>query len=85
MNETRNNFIEEINQNESMNKKHQKVCTVLNYIRHLFILTSAFTECVSISAFTSFVGIIKDVGTAAVGLKVCAITKGIKNCKSMIK
>ena len=34
---------------------------------------------------TSFVGIIKDVGTAAVGLKVCAITKGIKNCKSIIK
>ena len=38
--EARNYFIEEINQNELMNKKHRKVCRVLNYIEHLFILVS---------------------------------------------
>ena len=27
---TRNDFLEEINQNESISKKHQKVCTILN-------------------------------------------------------
>ena len=29
---TRNNFIEEITQNELMNKKHKKLCAALNYI-----------------------------------------------------
>ena len=33
--ETRNYFIEEINQNELMSKKNKKVCLVLNYIEHL--------------------------------------------------
>ena len=27
---TRNYFLEEINQNELMSKKHQKICTILN-------------------------------------------------------
>ena len=30
--ETGNYFIEKINQNELMSKKHKKVCRVLNYI-----------------------------------------------------
>ena len=30
--ETRNYFIEEINQNELMSKRHKNVCGVLNYI-----------------------------------------------------
>ena len=38
--EARNYFIEEINQNELMSKKHRKVCRGLNYIEHLFILVS---------------------------------------------
>ena len=38
--EARNYFIEEINQNELMSKKHRKVCRVLNYIEHLFLLVS---------------------------------------------
>ena len=37
--ETINNFNEEIEQNELMSSKHQKVCTTLNYIEHfLFYL-----------------------------------------------
>ena len=35
VNEARYYFIEEINQNELMTKKHKKVCSVLNYIDHL--------------------------------------------------
>ena len=50
-------FIEEINRNELMSKKHKKVCGVLNYIDHLLILVSAVTGCVSIFPFTSLFGI----------------------------
>ena len=33
-------------------KKHKTVCTPLNYIEHFFILASATTGCISISAFS---------------------------------
>ena len=46
--EIRNHFIEEINQNELMIKKHKKVCRVLNYINHLLFVISAFTGCLAI-------------------------------------
>ena len=55
--DTRNYLIEEINRNESMNKKHKKVCTTQNYIKHFFILASKITGCVSISSFASLIGI----------------------------
>ena len=74
----RNNFIEEMNQNELMSKKHKEVCRVLNYIEHLLILTSAVTGCVSISAFASLIGIPVGITSSAVGLNICAITAGIK-------
>ena len=35
--ETRNYFHEEIEQNELMSKKQRKVCSTLNYIQHFFI------------------------------------------------
>ena len=55
--ETRNYFIKEINQNEIMSKKHKKVYRVLNYIEHLLVLLSTVTGCVSISVFAFLVGI----------------------------
>ena len=55
--ETRNYFLEEIKQNELMSKKHKKVCTTLNYIEHFFILSFTITGCISISAFSSLIGI----------------------------
>ena len=48
--ETRNSFIEEVNQNKLMCKKHKKVCRLLNYIEYLLILFYTVTGCVSISA-----------------------------------
>ena len=42
INQTRNYFIEEINQNELMSEKHKKVCTVLIYAKDLLILVSIF-------------------------------------------
>ena len=33
----RNCFIKEINQNEMVSKKHEKVCRILNYIEYLLV------------------------------------------------
>ena len=77
--ETKNNFIEEINQKELMSRKHKKVCGVLTYIEHLLILVSTVTACASISAFASLVGIHVGITNSAVGLKICVITPGIKS------
>ena len=72
--ETRNFFIEKINKNELVSKKHKKICSTLNYIGHFLFLSSTITGSVSISAFASFVSI-------PIGIKsfaICAITAGIK-------
>ena len=82
--ETRNYFIEEINQNELISKKHKKFCTVSNYIEHLIILVSTVTGCVSIPAFASL-EIPLRIKSSLVGSKICAKTAGIKKYKSIIK
>ena len=76
--ETRNYLIEEIYQNESMSKKRKNVCTTLNYIEHFLILGSAITGRVSISAFSSLVGIPIGITSSAIRLRTCAITAVIK-------
>ena len=83
--ETRNYFLEEIKQNELMSKRHKKVCTNLNYIEHFLIVASKITGCISISAFCSLIGIPLGITSFAIGLKICAITAGIKKYKSIIK
>ena len=45
--ETRNSLIEEINRNQLMSKKYEKVCMSLNYIVHFLILGSTITGCIS--------------------------------------
>ena len=83
--ETRDYFLKEIEQNVLMSEKHKKVCTTLNYIEHFLILASTITGCVSISAFASLIGIPIGITSSAIGLKICAITAGIKTYKSIIK
>ena len=83
--ETRNYLIEEINRNELMSIKHKKICTTLNYIEHFLLLASTITGCVSISAFASLIGITIGTTSSVIGLKICAITAGIKKYKSIIK
>ena len=39
-----------------MSKKHKKVCSILNYIKHLLILVFTVTGSVCISAFAFVVG-----------------------------
>ena len=63
----------------------QKASTTLNYIEHFLILACTITGCVSISAFASLVGIPIGITSSSIGLKICAITVGIKKYKSIIK
>ena len=62
-----------------MSKKHKTVCTTLNYNERFVILASAVTGSISISAFASLLGIPIGITSSAIGLKICAITAGIKN------
>ena len=55
-----------------------KVCTNLDYIEKFLLSASAVTRCISISAFTSLLGIPIRITSYAIGLKICAITAGIK-------
>ena len=83
--ETSNCFLEEIKKNELMSKKHKKVCTTLNYIEHFLILASTIKGCISIYAFASLIGIPIGMMSSAIGLKICAITAGIKSISQWLR
>ena len=68
-----------------MSKKNKKVGTTLNYIEHFLILASTINGCISISAFSSLIGIPIGIASSAIGLKICAIATGIRKYKSIIK
>ena len=72
--ETRNYFIEKIEQNELMRKQHKKTCTNVNYIENVLFLASVVTGCVSISAFVSLADSPIKITSYTVGLKICTIT-----------
>ena len=83
--ETRNYLLKEINHDDLMSENYRKTCKYLNYVKHLLILVSTVTGCVSISAFVSLVCVPMGIASSAVGIKICAVTAGIKNYKSIIK
>ena len=83
--ETRNYLIEEINQNKLMSKKYKGFCTTLKDIEHFPILATIITERVSISTFATSVSTPIGITNSAIGLKICAITTGIKKYKLVIK
>ena len=64
-----------------MSNKHKRFCTTLHYIEHFLILASAVTGCISVSVFASLLCI----PSSKVGLKLYAMTEGIKNYDSIIK
>ena len=68
-----------------MSNKPKKVCTTLTYVEQFIILVFAITGCISISAFTSLVGIRIWIASSAIGLKIYAITAEIKKYKTIIK
>ena len=83
--ETRNRFLEEIKDSELISTKHEEVCKALYYFEHFLVFVSAVSGCFSISAFASLVGVPVGIASSTVGLKICAITAGIKRYKPVIK
>ena len=81
----RNYLLDEIKHNDLMSEKYKKTCKHLNYVEHLFILVSAVTGSVSISAFASLVCDPVCITSSKVGIQICAIFEGIKKYKSIIK
>ena len=64
-------------------KKESKInwwveSTNLNHIERFLILASTITGCISISFFASILGIPIEITRSAIGLRLCAITAGIK-------
>ena len=80
----RNYLSEKINQNDLMSKKHKKVYTVLNYIEHQLFSIFTVSGYVSISAF-ALAGIHIGITSSEIEIKICVITAGIKEYKSIIK
>ena len=68
-----------------MSKKYKKTCRALNYFERFLFFISVVTRCVSISAFASLVDVPIGITGSTVGLKIWAITAGIKKDKSNIK
>ena len=83
--EINNYFLEEIEQNELMRRKHKKGL----YNSKLYWALSYFsfnkTGCISISVFASLLGIPIEITSSAIGSTICAITPRIKKYKSIIK
>ena len=72
--------------NDLISENHKKTCKYLNYVEHLLILASTITGSHSVSPLTSLVVATSvDIESSAVGLKICAITAGIKKHKLIIK
>ena len=61
-----------------MSNKHKKVCRVLSYIERLLILISTVIGLVSISAFSSLVGIPIGITSSVVGLTLFVVTAEFK-------
>ena len=77
--QTRNYFIKEIDQNELMTKKHKKVCTTLHNNEDFLILAPAITGCISISAFVSLLIIPIGITSSAIRLTFCAKLQELKS------
>ena len=78
MDEARNYFIKEIDQNELMNNKHKKVYTNLLYIEKFFYF-SLCGYCMYFNlCFCLLLGIPLTSTSSAIGLTIYAITATIK-------
>ena len=50
----------------------------MNYIEHFLVFVFAVSGCVFISAFASLAVVPVGIASSAVGIRICAITAGIK-------
>ena len=57
----------------------------LNYLENFLVFVSAVSARVSISTFASLIVVSVGIASSAEGSTICAVTAGIKKCKSIIK
>ena len=76
-------LLNETKQNDLISAKQKKLCRALCYFEQILVFPSAVINCVSISAFASLFSVPAGIVSSAVGLKICAITAGIKTCESI--
>ena len=81
---TRNYLLDEIKHNDLMDRKYLTF-KYLYYVEHLLILALIVTGCFSISAFASLVCVPDGIASSALGIKMFAVTAGIRKYKSIIK
>ena len=55
---TSNYLLEEMKHNDFMREEHKTVWRGLNYFENLFVFISAINGCVSISVFSSLIGVL---------------------------
>ena len=79
-----NYYLQEIKAKWIESRKHEKVCTTLNYIEYFPILASTITGCISIFAFASLIVIPMGIKSTAKRLKNWAIAAGTKKYESII-
>ena len=84
INEIKNYTLGEIKHNDLVTEKYNSH-KILYHVEHLLILASTVTGCISISAFSSLVCVSFGILSSALGIKVYAITAGIKKYKSIVK
>ena len=83
--EKRNYPFNEIKHNDLISEKRKKKCKALNFFEHFLVFASSVSGCVLISAFGSLVGVPVGTASSAVGLKICAVTAGIKKYNLIIQ
>ena len=77
--ETRNYFLEEIEQNELMSREHKKVYTTLNYFEPFLVLASKIAGCTSISAFASYPRVPIEITSSAIETRIKNLCNSCKN------
>ena len=66
--QTRNYLLEDIKHNDLMSEKYKKTCKYLSYVKHLLILASKVTGCISTSEFALLVTIPPGITSSPVGI-----------------
>ena len=78
INEARGYLLDTIKHTSLKREGHKNVCRVLNYLEYFLDFFYAVSGCVLIFSFTSLAGFSIGIASSAVGIKICAITAGIK-------
>ena len=78
-------LLDEIKHNDLSSEQYKKTCKYLNYVELLLNLVSPITGCVSLSVLPSLVCVPVGITSSAIGIRIYAISAGIKRLKSIIR